>query len=52
MVRGGARPGSGRNPIDGKELKIKVSNDIIEQLDLFFPGKTSQDRIRECLEYH
>ncbi|WP_142957086.1 DNA cytosine methyltransferase [Enterococcus faecalis] len=51
MVRGGARPGSGRNPIDGKELKIKVSNDIIEQLDLFFPGKTSQDRIRECLEY-
>ncbi|MFS7255118.1 DNA cytosine methyltransferase [Carnobacterium divergens] len=51
MVRGGARPGSGRNPIDGKELKIKVSNDVIEQLDLFFPGRTSQDRIRECLEY-
>lgn len=28
-----------------------MSDNIIEQLDLFFPGRTSQDRIRECLEY-
>lgn len=51
MSRGGIRPGSGRVPIKGKEMKIKVSDEIIEQLDLFFPGKTAQDKIRECLEY-
>ncbi|EAD7747784.1 DNA cytosine methyltransferase [Listeria monocytogenes] len=32
-------------------MKIKVSDNIIEQLDLFFQGKTNQERIRECLEY-
>lgn len=51
MTRGGQRSGSGRNAIKGKELKIKVPNEVFEQLDLFFPGKTAQDRIRECLEY-
>ena len=51
MSRGGAREGAGRNSIKGKELKIKVPDQIFEQLDLFFPGKTAQDRIRECLEY-
>lgn len=51
MSRGGVRPGSGRNAINGKEMKIKVSDNIIEQLDIFFPGKTNQEKIRECLEY-
>lgn len=51
MTRGGSRPGSGRNAIDGKELKMKVPKEVFEQLDLFFPGKTAQERIRECLEY-
>lgn len=39
MTRGGSRPGSGRNPITGKELKIKVPNQMIEQLNLFFQVK-------------
>ena len=51
MGRGGLRPGSGRTAIVGKELKIKLSDDIIEQLELNFTGKTDQERIRECLEY-
>ncbi|MGW7934620.1 DNA cytosine methyltransferase [Staphylococcus xylosus] len=51
MKHGGSRPGSGRNAILGKELKIKLSNDICEQLELNFTGKTVQDRIRECLEF-
>lgn len=51
MSRGGNRVGAGRAPIIGKEMKIKVSDNIMGQLDLFFPGKTSQEKIRECLEY-
>lgn len=51
MVRGGQRPGAGRNSIDGTNVKIKIPEDTYEQLNLFFPGKTIQDRIRECLEY-
>lgn len=51
MSRGGARPGAGRISIPGKEIKIKISNDIFEQLELNFTGKTDQERIRECLEY-
>ncbi|AQS53732.1 Modification methylase BspRI [Jeotgalibaca dankookensis] len=51
MTRGGARPGSGRTSIPGKELKIKLSDEVCEQLELNFTGKTVQDRIRDCLEY-
>lgn len=51
MTRGGSRPGSGRTAIDGKELKIKISDTISEQLELNFTGKTVQERIRECLEF-
>lgn len=51
MTRGGYRPGAGRTAIEGKELKIKLSNEICEQLELNFTGKTVQDRIRECLEF-
>lgn len=51
MTRGGSRPGSGRTAIDGRELKIKLSDDLCEQLELNFTGKTVQDRIRECLEF-
>lgn len=51
MARGGARPGSGRQTIDGPELKIKIPDNVVEQLELNFTGKTVQDRIRECLNY-
>lgn len=51
MSRGGQRPGAGRTPIDGKNVKIKIPEETFEQLSLFFPGNTIQDKIRECLEY-
>ena len=51
MGRGGLRPGSGRTAIVGREIKIKLSDDMFEQLELNFTGKTDQERIRECLEY-
>ncbi|QUR95155.1 DNA cytosine methyltransferase [Macrococcoides canis] len=51
MTRGGNRPGAGRNPIQGKEIKIKISNEIFEQLEINFTGKSDQERIRECLEF-
>ena len=51
MSRGGQRPGAGRSSIEGKNIKVKIPEETFEQLNLFFTGKTVQDRIRECLEY-
>ena len=51
MKKGGVRPNAGRNPILGKEIKIKIPNEICEQVELNFTGKTIQQRIRNCLEY-
>lgn len=51
MTRGGKRPNAGRTAIIGKEMKIKIPDEIYEQVDENFTGKTIQERIRECLEY-
>lgn len=51
MKKGGVRPNAGRNPIHGKEMKIKIPNEICEQVELNFTGRTIQQRIRNCLEY-
>lgn len=51
MTKGGMRPNSGRNPIKGKELKIKIPEEICEQVEINFEGKTIQERIRTCLKY-
>jgi len=51
MSRGGQRPGAGRTPIEGKNIKFKIPEETVEQLNLFFPGNNIQDKIRECLEY-
>lgn len=51
LLRGGYRPGSGRSYIKGRQLKIKVPKRTIKQLNLFFPGKTIQEKIRDCLDY-
>ena len=51
MNRDGKRSGAGRKPIEGKEMKIKVPEEMIEQLSFNFVGKSTQDQIRECLEY-
>lgn len=51
MKKGGVRPNAGRNPIVGKEMKIKIPDEICEQVGLNFVGRTIQERIRSCLEY-
>lgn len=51
MSRGGIRPGAGRSPIKGKEIKIKIPDEIFDQLEINFTGKSDQERIRECLEF-
>ncbi|MFT9817778.1 DNA cytosine methyltransferase [Lysinibacillus sp. NPDC056185] len=51
MSRGGTRIGAGRSSIEGKNVKVKIPETTYEQLSLFFPGNSIQDRIRECLEY-
>lgn len=50
MKRGGKREGSGRKQIDGKEYRIKIEDEKIEQLSLNFLGTNINDKIRECLE--
>lgn len=50
MKRGGKRVGSGRKHIDGKEYKIKIEDEKIEQLSLNFLGTNINDKIRECIK--
>lgn len=50
MTRGGKRDGAGRKHIDGKEYRIKIDDEKIEQLSLNFMGKSINDKIRECIE--
>lgn len=51
MKKGGNRPNAGRNPILGKEVKIKIPNEIYEKVEMHFTGKTIHQQIRNCLEY-
>lgn len=51
MTKGGVRPNSGRKPIEGKELKIKIPQKNILYIEENFTGKTIQEKIRTCLEY-
>ncbi|MFV0439668.1 MAG: DNA cytosine methyltransferase [Lachnospirales bacterium] len=51
MARGGKRPNAGRTAIVGKEMKIKIPEEIYDKVDNNFTGKTIQERVRECLEY-
>lgn len=50
MKRGGKRIGSGRKHIDGKEYKIKIEDEKIEQLSMNFLGTNINDKIRECIK--
>lgn len=51
MRHGGSRPGAGRSAINGKEIKMKIPNEVLNRLESSFNGNTIQERIRECLEY-
>ena len=49
MNRGGKRYGSGRKYIEGKEYRLKIEDEKIEQLSLNFLGTNINDKIRECI---
>ncbi|MGM9979060.1 MAG: DNA cytosine methyltransferase [Clostridium sp.] len=51
MATGGSRPNAGRNSIIGKEIKIKIPDEICKQVGIYFEGKTVQQQIRNCLEF-
>lgn len=51
MSRGGKRENSGRKRIVGREYKIKISDEKVEQIEMNFLGNSLNDKIRECLEY-
>lgn len=49
MNHGGKRVGSGRKLIEGKEYKLKIEDEKIEQLTINFLGTNINDKIRECI---
>lgn len=51
MTRGGKRPGTGRPAIQGREIRLKIDDLQVEQLELNFNGNTLQDKIRDCINY-
>lgn len=51
MAKGGTRPNAGRNSIIGKEIKIKIPDEICKQVGIYFEGKTVQQQIRNCLDF-
>lgn len=50
-MRGGKRIGSGRKNIKGREYRIKIEDEKIEQVTMSFLGKNINDKIRECISY-
>jgi len=49
LNRGGKRENSGRKEIEGKEIKLKLSNTILNEIMNNIKGKTMNDKIRTCL---
>lgn len=51
MKHGGKRSNSGRVAIKGKEVKIKIPDEILTKVDKNFLGSNIHDKIRDCLEF-
>ncbi|WP_430509738.1 DNA cytosine methyltransferase [Gottfriedia solisilvae] len=50
MTRGGRREKSGRKQIEGREIKLKISNELLEMINERYDGNTQSDKIRNCLK--
>lgn len=48
-AKGGKRIGSGRKAIDGKEIKVKLPNDVIDEIDDSSEGKTLAEKVRNTI---
>ena len=51
MSRGGIRSNAGGTAIDGKDIKLKIPNKILTEVEEKFTGKNIQDKLRDCLEF-
>lgn len=49
MSRGGKREGSGRKKL-GKDIRVKLEETIIDDINKFSNGTTQSDRIRNCIK--
>lgn len=50
MSKGGKRQNSGRKKIDGKPVKIIIENEVLENIESKFEGKTQAEKIRKCIQ--
>lgn len=48
MGRGGKREGSGRKKL-GKDIRVKLEETIINDINNFSKGTTQSDKIRTCI---
>lgn len=51
QMRGGKREGSGRKSKGDKQLKVILSNETINNINVEFDGKTQSDKLRNCIKY-
>lgn len=49
MGRGGKRVGSGRKKL-GKDVRVKIEENIIDEINEFSKGLTQSDKIRNCIK--
>ncbi len=49
MPKGGKREGSGRKMISGKDVKVKLSYEIIDEIENTYKGETLAEKIRSSI---
>jgi hypothetical protein len=49
MGRGGKRQGSGRKKL-GKDVRVKIEETTITEINMFSEGATQSDKIRNCIK--
>ena len=49
MSQGGKREGSGRKKLGDKQIKIILSNELIDEINKKITGTTLSDKIRQCI---
>ena len=50
MKQGGKREGSGRKSLNGKEVKVRIPFDTIDEIEKYFSGSTLSEKIRTGIE--
>lgn len=50
MSRGGKRINCGRKKIIGKNIKVKLKEEIIDEINFLVDGNTQSEKLRKCIE--